>query len=85
MKSSANDKAAIKKGADKDYLRVLRHDINNQLSNILFALEELRYELPDASDDCIFYLDSISTSSAKINSLLKESESPESPEVRKKE
>jgi hypothetical protein len=85
MKSPAKDKAATKKVADKDSLRVLRHDVNNQLSNILLALEQLRYEMPEASEDCIFYLDSIASSSAKINSLLKQSESPENPEVRKKE
>ena len=74
MKSSAKEKAKPAKGADKDSLRVLRHDINNQLSNILLALEQLRYEIPDATEDCIFYLDSISISSAKINNLLRDSE-----------
>jgi len=85
MKSSAKDKAALKKGANKDSLRVLRHEINNQLSNIFLALEQLRYEIPDATEDCIFYLDSISMSSAKINALMRESESLESPKVVKKE
>jgi hypothetical protein len=74
MKSSVKDKATPKKGAEKDSLRVLRHDINNQLSNILLALEQLRYEIPDATEDCTFYLDSISISSTKINNLLKETE-----------
>jgi hypothetical protein len=74
MKSSANGKTTPDKGSDKDTLRILRHDINNQLSNILLALEQLRYELPDVSEDCKFYLDSISTCSEKINSLLKETE-----------
>ena len=74
MRPSAKDKAARRKGADNDELRVLRHDINNQLSNILLALEQLRYELPNASEDCIFYLDSISIGSAKINTMLKEAE-----------
>ena len=83
MKKPAKDKSATTPGADHDYLRDLKHDINNQLSNILLALEQLRYEIPNASEDCIFYLDSISISSAKIVALLKESESPESPEVRK--
>jgi hypothetical protein len=74
MKSSAKDEAADSKRADSDYFGVLRHDINNQLSNILLALEQLRYEIPDATEDCIFYLDSISMSSLKINSLLNVSE-----------
>jgi nitrogen-specific signal transduction histidine kinase len=55
-------------------LRVLRHDIKNQLSNIHLALEQLRYELPEATEDCIFYMDLISKSSVKINALLKETE-----------
>ena len=79
MKGSAKKNGTDSKKTDNDYLRGLRHDINNQLSNILLALEQLRYEIPDASEDCIFYLDSIGMSSRKINSLL----GSESPEVRK--
>jgi hypothetical protein len=59
---------------DKATLRSLRHDINNQLSNVLLAIEQLRYEIADASEDCTFYLDSISISAAKINALLKAAE-----------
>jgi hypothetical protein len=69
MKKPAKEKAAPPK-ADNDTMRVLKHDINNQLSNILLALEQLRYEISDASEDCRFYLDSISMSSAKIISIL---------------
>jgi nitrogen fixation/metabolism regulation signal transduction histidine kinase len=58
-------------GAEEDEnLRRLKHDIKNQLSNIHLALEQLKYELPDISDDCLFYIDTISTSSTKINDLL---------------
>ena len=85
MKSSAKDKAALKKGADNDSLRVLRHEVNNQLSNIFLALEQLRYEIPDATEDCIFYLDSISMSSAKINALVSGTESLERQKVLGKE
>ena len=38
----------------------LRHDINNQLSNIQLCLEELKHELGNSSDDCRFYLDKFS-------------------------
>ena len=69
MKRAAKSKTETPANNDET-LRVLRHDINNQLSNILLALEQLRYEIPDPSEDCIFYLNSISVSSAKINSLL---------------
>ena len=74
MKASAKDKATPKKKANTDSLRTLKHDIKNQLSNIYLALEQLRYEIPNASEDCIFYLDSISMSSAKIDKLLGEKE-----------
>jgi hypothetical protein len=76
MKGSAKDKGKKKvlPEPETDPLRALKHDINNQLSNILLAVEQLRYEIPDASEDCTFYLDSISISSAKINSLLRDSD-----------
>ena len=74
MNPSANDNAKSANGGNEDTLRILKHDINNQLSNILLALEQLRYEIPDASEDCLFYLDAIAQSSAKIGSLLKETE-----------
>jgi hypothetical protein len=73
-KRKPRPKQTEQKGTDKDALHLMRHDIKNQLSNILLAIEQLRYEIPDATEDCIFYLNSISVSSAKINFLLKESE-----------
>jgi len=57
------------RGGD-DNLRKLKHDIKNQLSNIHLALEQLKYEIPDLSEDCLFYLDTILTSSTQINNLL---------------
>jgi hypothetical protein len=74
MKAAVNDKAVTKKEKQAGSLRALKHDINNQLSNIYLAIEQLRYELPDATEDCAFYLDSISISASKINTLLKETE-----------
>jgi hypothetical protein len=70
MKKPAADKAVTPPKAEHDPMRVLKHDINNQLSNIFLALEQLRYEIPDVSEDCQFYLDSISMSSYKISSIL---------------
>jgi hypothetical protein len=52
--------------------RALRHDIKNQLSNIYLAIEALRYEIADPSEDCTFYIESIASSAAKINSILTE-------------
>jgi hypothetical protein len=51
-------------------LSLLRHDIRNQLSNINLALDQLRYEIPDASTDSLFYLETIANSCEIINVLL---------------
>jgi len=59
---------------DAEALRKLRHDIKNQLSNIVLALEQLRYEIPNPSTDVLFYIDTINISSNRINSLLKDTE-----------
>ncbi|WP_295794403.1 hypothetical protein [Mucilaginibacter sp.] len=75
MKAAAkvqNKQSAV--SANNEPLRALKHDVKNQLSNILLAIEQLRYEIPDLTPDCIFYLDSISLSSAKIDTLLREAE-----------
>ena len=58
--------------ANEQALRMLKHDVKNQLSNINLAIEQLRYELPDPTTDCVFYMDTIASSCAKINSLLKD-------------
>jgi len=77
MEGSASDEQSPTSAAGNNSLSALKHDINNQLSNILLALEQLKYEIPDPSEDCIFYLDLISNSAAKINSLLKNSTAKE--------
>lgn len=66
MEASGNEDEN-EKGAGPEALRILRHDIKNQLSNIHLAIEQLRYEIPDISEDCTFYLDSIIKSSELIN------------------
>lgn len=55
---------------DAEALRVLKHDIKNHLSNMIMAVEQLRYEVTDPSPDCSFYMDTISDSCKKINQLL---------------
>ncbi len=62
------------KGGNPDNMRLLRHDIKNQMSNIYLALAQLRFELSDASDDCKFYMDAILMSSDRIIEILKENE-----------
>ena len=61
-------------GDADDKLRKLKHDIKNQLSNIHLALEQLRYEIPEPTADCLFYMDTILTSSTQINNLLNNAE-----------
>lgn len=73
MEEQADDKEIQKIEPDAS-LGVLKHDIKNQLSNIYLALAQLRYELPDISEDCTFYIDLIHKSASKIDTLLKETE-----------
>lgn len=70
MKKAANEQPAAPPDAEHRLLRELKHDINNQLSNILLALEQLRDEVPEGSEDCSFYFESIVTSASKISSLM---------------
>jgi hypothetical protein len=58
------------KPIDGQTFRTLKHDIRNQLSNIIMAIEQLRYELPQVSDDCRFYIKTINDSCSRINGLL---------------
>lgn len=58
------------KPIDAATLRKLKHDIRNQLSNIIMSVEQLRYELTDVSEDCAFYMNTVSDSCSRINSLL---------------
>lgn len=58
------------KNVDAETMNMLRHDIKNQLSNIHLALDTLKYEVSDPSEDFLYCMESISTSAAKINELL---------------
>ena len=49
---------------------MLKHDIRNQLSNIQLALEGLKYEVNDPSNDLGLYFDSMGQSAKKIDKLL---------------
>lgn len=72
MKAPANNSSSNHGDGQAEMMRTLRHDIKNQLSNIHMAVEQLRYEVGDPTDDCKFYLDSILLSSETINNLLAE-------------
>jgi len=64
--------AATEGAEENESLRMLKHDIKNQLSNIVLALNQLTYELPDPNSDQQFYLDTINDSCKRINTLLNE-------------
>ena len=55
-------------------LRTLKPDIKNQLSNIALAVEQLRFEIDNPTDDCVFYLDTVAAASKRINTLLDEAQ-----------
>ncbi|PJJ83590.1 hypothetical protein [Mucilaginibacter auburnensis] len=61
-----------KQPIDVDALRLLKHDIKNQLSNIHLALDSLKYDLGETTGDVKFCIDAIAASAAKIDSLLKD-------------
>ncbi|CAM3974928.1 hypothetical protein MUGA111182_19975 [Mucilaginibacter galii] len=60
------------KPVDEQVLRTLKHDVKNQLSNINLAIEQLRYELENPTEDCIFYMDTIAASCRAINNMMKD-------------
>ena len=57
---------------ENDSVRKLKHDVKNQLSNIILALNQLEFELPDVNADQKVYIDTINDSCKKINQLLSE-------------
>ncbi|MFD1258316.1 hypothetical protein ACFQ3S_16040 [Mucilaginibacter terrae] len=67
MESAANNKPA-----NEQDLSMIKHDVKNQLSNIHLAVEQLRYEVENPTEDCVFYMDTIAASCAKIDSLIKD-------------
>jgi nitrogen fixation/metabolism regulation signal transduction histidine kinase len=57
--------------ADIDALRLIKHDIKNQLSNIHLALETIRYEISTPTEDFNFCIETIAASASKIDALIK--------------
>lgn len=58
--------------ANTDALRLLKHDIKNQLSNIHLAIETIKFEVNQPTEDFKFCVDAITASTAKIDELLKD-------------
>ncbi len=61
-----------KENVSVDSLRLIKHDIKNQLSNIHLALESIKYEVNDPTGDIKFCIETIAASAAKIDALIKE-------------
>lgn len=55
--------------SNHDELRAVKHDIKNQLSNVYFAIDQLRHELSQAEVNSFatFCIDTIANSCAAIN------------------
>jgi len=50
--------------------RVLKHDLKNQLSNIVLAISQLEFEMANITEDQQFYLKAVSDSCKRINNIL---------------
>jgi len=55
---------------DPAVISTLQHDIRNQLSNIILAIEGLKHEVAELEGDYDLYLDSLAQSARKIDQLL---------------
>lgn len=57
---------------DLKTLRLIKHDIKNQLSNIHLALDTIKHEVNNPNEDVKFCIETITASALKINALIKE-------------
>jgi hypothetical protein len=60
----------LERGDENQALNDLKHNIKNELSSITLALEQLKYEIHDKSEDFDIYFQMISLSASKIDKLL---------------
>lgn len=60
------------KNSDSEKLRSVKHDVKNQLSNMILCMEQLRYEITDPEPDWKYYMDAISDGCSRINKLINE-------------
>jgi len=58
------------KAIDAKTMFTIKHDIKNQLSNIIMILEQLKHEMQHAPADQLDYLDMIGISAKKIDTIL---------------
>jgi two-component sensor histidine kinase len=59
------------KGIDAGTFRMIKHDIKNQLSNINLLLDQLKHEMQNAPADQLDYMEMLTLSIAKIDTILK--------------
>lgn len=57
---------------DLKALRLIKHDIKNQLSNIHLALDTIKHEVSNPTEDVKFCIETITASALKIDALVKE-------------
>ncbi len=57
-----------------EHIRTVRHDIRNQLSNINLLIEQLKHDMQNAPQDQREYLNMITGSIEKIDTILKSTE-----------
>ncbi len=60
------------KNIDAEQLRRVKHDVKNQLSNMVLCLEQLRYEIENPHPDWKYYMDAISNGCLVINNIISE-------------
>ena len=53
-------------------LRKLKHDVKNQLSNMILCVEQLKYEITDPAPDLKYYMNAINEGCITINRLISE-------------
>jgi len=59
---------------DEQTFRTIKHDIKNQLSNVNLLIAQLKYELRDAPEDQLGYLEMMAETTAKIDAILSSTE-----------
>lgn len=57
---------------DLKAIRLIKHDIKNQLSNIHLALDTIKHEVNNPNEDVKFCIETIAASAAKIDALTKQ-------------
>ena len=57
---------------DLKAIRLIKHDVKNQLSNIHLALDTMKHEVDNPTEDFKFCIETIAQSASKIDALIKQ-------------